>query len=183
MIMVLKDLCSWIVIILLKVIPCVWALTRPVQKASFVIKLSLGSMNPVNDTSQWQICAHFCHWPAVNDINACIFVIDCSQWQICAHICHWPQSMTNMHAYLSLTKVNDIYACIFVIDHSQWQLCMHLCHWPKTYFSLTTECDFDSVACIFVIDRPIRRCKKAWVSAYLSLTVVNDKYAWPLSVI
>ena len=42
----------------------------------------------------------------VNDKYARIFVID-------------QQSMTLMHAYLSLTAVNDKYARIFVIDHSQ----------------------------------------------------------------
>ena len=42
----------------------------------------------------------------VNDKYARIFVID-------------QQSMTNMHAHLSLIAVNDKYARIFVIDHGQ----------------------------------------------------------------
>ena len=74
--------------------------------------LSYYSINPVNDTSQWQIYSHFCHWPAINDKYACIFVIDRSQWQICVHICHW-------------LLVNDKNARIFVID---------LCHWLGLYY-------------------------------------------------
>ena len=146
-------------------------------------------------------CLHICHWPPHKELQKSlglgIFVIDCSQWQICmatecdlnsvACIFVIDRPIRNckkawVSAYVSLTKVNDKYALntecdlnsvasIFVIDHSQWQIC------------IGTECDLNSVACIFVIDRPIRNCKKAWVSAYVSLTKVNDRYALPLSVI
>ena len=136
---------------------CHWPPYKELQK-------SLGLGICVIDQSQWQICiATECDLNSV----ACIFVIDHSQWQICIehwvwfklsslHICHWPP-------YKELQK--SLGLGIFVIDCSQWQICM------------ATECDLNSVACIFVIDRPIRNCKKAWVSAYVSLTKVNDKYA------
>ena len=93
--------------------------------------LSPSSLNPVNDTGQWHECRHSCHWPVVNDTDACIRVIDHGQWHLWMHSCHWP-------------PVNDIFECIRVIDHqsmtpvkafvslttSQWHLWMHLCHWP-----------------------------------------------------
>ena len=89
------------------------------------------------------------------DTLLCIFVIDHSQWQIC------------MNAECDLDSVT----CIFVIDHSQWQMCMD------------TECDLNSVSAYLSLTDSLRRRDSACVSAYLSLTVVNDKCAWTLSVI
>ena len=145
------------------------------------------------------------YWVLIILSVKCIFVIDYSQWQICRllslnhtqfskHMCHWLWSMTNMqatesksysvfNAYLSLTVVNDKYAshwvsiklsyqCIFVIDCGQWQICrplslnqtqcsMHICHWLRSMTDMqATESKSHSV-----------------FNAYLSLTVVNDKYA------
>ena len=90
------------------------------------------------------------------------------------HICYWSQSMTNVHCQWVWFTPSER---IFVIDHSQWQIC------------LNTECDSDSVACIFVIDRSQwQMCMDSEfdldsVSEYLSLTTVNNKYAWTLSLI
>ena len=55
--------------------------------------------------------------------------------------------------------------CIRVIDHWVWftPSSVHSCHWPL---------------CIGVIDHPIRRSKKAWVSAFVSLTNVHWCH-WP----
>ena len=89
--------------------------------------------------------------------------------------CHWPQSMTRMHAFVSLTAVNDTDACIRVIDrwsmtrmHWVWFTLgnLHSCHWPN---------------CICVIDRSIRGCKKTWFRHWCHWPMVNDTNA--LSVI
>ena len=55
--------------------------------------------------------------------------------------------------------------CIRVIDHWVWFTLsqMHLCHWPK---------------CIGVIDHPLRRYKKACVSAPVTLTICTRDIDW-----
>ena len=73
------------------------------------------SHSVVNDTNaygQWHECSLICHWPVVNDTNACIRVIDRGQWHECLHICHWP-------------VVNDTNACIRVIDRCHWLVLLY----------------------------------------------------------
>ena len=122
---------------------------------------------------QWHGCMHSCHWPLVNDTDACIRVIDRSQWHRCMHSCHWP-------------LVNDTDARIRVIDCGQWHHCivfklhssfcivfiekLYLCHWllykgvqkslipalvPLTIgqWHECNECDLHSAFCIRVIDQ------------------------------
>ena len=131
-------------------------------------------------TGQWHECRHSCHWPVVNDTDACIRVIDHGQWHLWMHSCHWP-------------PVNDIFECIRVIDHqsmtpvkafvslttSQWHLWMHLCHWPLfndenalSVMSYMHSCHWPN--CIRVIDHSLRKddcpCLERPHHAFVSLT-------------
>ena len=93
--------------------------------------------------------------------------------------------MTNVHAHWVWFKLKECIFVIdrpytdpivkglriFVIDHSQWQMCMN------------TVCDLNSVSAYLSLTAPKRVQIRKGVEAFLSLTVVNDKYALKLSVI
>ena len=146
---------------------------------------------------QWHKCMHSCHWPVVNDINACIYVID--QWSMTKwmNLCHWPVvvfvykrlqfhlGLTPKSAFLSLTSGQwhectiecDLHSvnCIFVIDQ------MHWCHWP-----FYKEVQKSLSHCIRVIDHwvwftpsDLHLCH--WPNALVSLTkciCVIDHWVW-----
>ena len=130
---------------------------------------------------------HICHWPlSMTNVHGhwvwfrlseCIFVIDHSQWQICIVTvfdlnpvaCIFVIDQIPKRHCLDLSR--DTLLCIFVIDHSQWQMCMN------------TVCDLNSVSAYLSLTAPKRVQIRKGVEAFLSLTVVNDKYALKLSVI
>ena len=96
---------------------------------------------------------HICHWPPYKELQKSLglgtCVIDQSQWQICIEHRVWFRlsSLHICHWPPYKELQKSLGLGIIVIDHSQWQMCV------------ITEFDSDSV------------------SAYLSLTKVNDKYA------
>ena len=155
---------------------------------------------------------HICHWSQSMTnmhgqwvwfrLSECIFVIDHSQWQMCM------DSECDLHpvsAYLSLTIVNDKYAlhCVWFrlsnLHICHWLLLSgcksekvskHICHWSQSMTNVHGQWVWFRLSeCIFVIDHSQwqmcmdSECDLDSVSAYLSLTIVNDKCAWTVSVI
>ena len=91
---------------------------------------------------QWHQCMHPCHWPQSMTRMHAFLSLTGGQWHGCTHSCHWLQSMTWMHASVSLTAVNDTAALCLI--YTQPFASLSLKNWFCT------------------IDRFMRECKKAW---------------------
>ena len=101
---------------------------------------------------QWHKCMHSCHWPVVNDINACIYVID--QWSMTKwmNLCHWPVVVfvyKRLQFHLGLTPKSAFLS----LTSGQWHEC-------------TIECDLHSANCIFVIDQIPKRTHQDRLTPY-----------------
>ena len=114
---------------------------------------------------QWHKCMHSCHWPVVNDINACIYVID--QWSMTKwmNLCHWPVVVfvyKRLQFHLGLTPKSAFLS----LTSGQWHEC-------------TIECDLHSVNCIFVIDQWSSLSIKGSNSTLVSLLNLHFCH-WPV---
>ena len=101
---------------------------------------------------QWHKCMHSCHWPVVNDINACIYVID--QWSMTKwmNLCHWPVVVfvyKRLQFHLGLTPKSAFLS----LTSGQWHEC-------------TIECDLHSANCIFVNDQIPKRTHQDRLTPY-----------------